>query len=165
MSRRFFNKQVKAGRYAHVIHPKDALSWHSSHLRSLFCSYTFQVDECVYFDMDPDAQSDPKSPWTLKTNKPDMKYLEKKCPPRHNCTLMSNARQIESDGHDYPYYMVDQICQLLSVEKEIKNLKKSSISSVNKIAADISSEVIKQLIGSEVNSSSKRKRKSSLSWI
>ena len=43
--------------------------------------------------------------------------------------------------------------ELLSVEKEIKNLKKSSISSINKIAVEVSSEVIKQLIGTNVNTS------------
>ena len=36
---------------------------------------------------------------------------------------------------------------------EIKNLKKSSISSINKIAAEVSSEVIKQLVGTSVNMS------------
>ena len=43
--------------------------------------------------------------------------------------------------------------ELLSVEKEIKNLKKSSISSINKIAVEVSSEVIKQLVGTSVNMS------------
>ena len=43
--------------------------------------------------------------------------------------------------------------ELLSVEKEIKNLKKSSISSINKIAVEVSSEVVKQLIGTNVNTS------------
>ena len=43
--------------------------------------------------------------------------------------------------------------ELISVEKEIKILKKSSISSINKIAAEVSSEVIKQLVGTSVNMS------------
>ena len=43
--------------------------------------------------------------------------------------------------------------ELMSVEKEIKSLKKSSISSINKIAAEVSSEVIKQLVGTSVNMS------------
>ena len=43
--------------------------------------------------------------------------------------------------------------ELMSVEKEIKNLKKSSISSINKIAVEVSSEVVKQLIGTNVNTS------------
>ena len=41
----------------------------------------------------------------------------------------------------------------MSVEKEIKSLKKSSISSINKIAVEVSSEVIKQLVGTGVNMS------------
>jgi len=43
--------------------------------------------------------------------------------------------------------------ELVAVEEEIKNLKKSSISSINKIAVEISSEVIKQILGAEVNKS------------
>ena len=43
--------------------------------------------------------------------------------------------------------------ELMSIEKEIKSLKKSSISSINKIAAEVSSEVIKQLVGTSVNMS------------
>ena len=41
----------------------------------------------------------------------------------------------------------------MSVEKEIKSLKKLSISSINKIAAEVSFEVIKQLVGTSVNMS------------
>ena len=38
--------------------------------------------------------------------------------------------------------------------KEIKDLKKSSISKINNIAAETSSEVIKQIINTEINKSS-----------
>ena len=41
----------------------------------------------------------------------------------------------------------------MSVEKEIKSLKKSSISSINKIAVEVSSEVIRQIVGAEMNMS------------
>ena len=43
--------------------------------------------------------------------------------------------------------------EIIEVEKEIKDLKKSSISSINKIATKISEEVIKQIVDSEVNKS------------
>ena len=43
--------------------------------------------------------------------------------------------------------------ELTNVEKEIKNLKKSSMLVINKIAADISSEIIKQTVGTEINKS------------
>ena len=43
--------------------------------------------------------------------------------------------------------------ELLSVEKEIKNLKKSSVSNINKIAVEISSEVIRKMIKTEINMS------------
>ena len=68
--------------------------------------------------------------------------------------ISENKKRLDKDIKNKKQKFLNEIEEeLLSVEKEIKNLKKSSISSVNKIAADISSEVIKQLIGSEVNSS------------
>ena len=44
--------------------------------------------------------------------------------------------------------------ELVAAEKEIKNLKKSSILNISNIAAETSSEVIKQIIDIEVNKSS-----------
>jgi len=43
--------------------------------------------------------------------------------------------------------------ELIVAEKEIKDLKKSSIASINNIAAETSSEIIKQIINIEVNKS------------
>ena len=44
--------------------------------------------------------------------------------------------------------------ELMAAEKEIKDLKKSSISNINNIAAETSVEIIKQIINIEVNKSS-----------
>ena len=44
--------------------------------------------------------------------------------------------------------------ELIAAEKEIKDLKKSSISNINNIAAETSAEIIKQIINIEVNKSS-----------
>ena len=44
--------------------------------------------------------------------------------------------------------------ELVAAEKEIKDLKKSSISSINNIAAETSAEIIKQIVNIEVNKSS-----------
>ena len=44
--------------------------------------------------------------------------------------------------------------ELRATEKEIKDLKKSSISNISKIAADTSTEIIKQIINTEMNKSS-----------
>ena len=41
----------------------------------------------------------------------------------------------------------------MSTEKEIESLKKSSISSINKIAVEVSSELIRQIVGAEMNMS------------
>ena len=43
--------------------------------------------------------------------------------------------------------------ELANIEKEIKELKKSSISNINKIAVETSSEIIQQIIGTDVNKS------------
>jgi len=42
---------------------------------------------------------------------------------------------------------------LAVIEKEIKDLKKSSLLNISKIAAETSSEVIKQIVNTEVNKS------------
>ncbi len=44
--------------------------------------------------------------------------------------------------------------EILNVENEIKNLKKSSISSVAKISEELASDVVKQVLLTEVNKSS-----------
>ena len=44
--------------------------------------------------------------------------------------------------------------ELLKAEQEIKNLNKTSISKINKIAEDVSGEIIKQIIDIEINKSS-----------
>ena len=42
----------------------------------------------------------------------------------------------------------------MAAEKEIKDLKKSSIANINNIATETSAEIIKQIINIEVNKSS-----------
>ena len=44
--------------------------------------------------------------------------------------------------------------ELLATEEEIKDLKKSSISNINRIATETTTEIIKQIINTEVNKSS-----------
>ena len=44
--------------------------------------------------------------------------------------------------------------ELIAAEKEIKSLKRSSLSNISDIAAEISAEIIKQIINTEVNKSS-----------
>ena len=43
--------------------------------------------------------------------------------------------------------------ELIVVEKEIKDLKKTSISNISQISAEVSTEIIKQIIDTEVNKS------------
>ena len=44
--------------------------------------------------------------------------------------------------------------ELIAIEEEIKDLKKSSISNINRIATETTTEIIKQIINTEVNKSS-----------
>jgi len=68
--------------------------------------------------------------------------------------IEDNKKKLENDIKSKKQKFNEEIeKELMSVEKEIKSLKKSSISSINKIAAEISSEVIKQLVGTSVNMS------------
>ena len=65
-----------------------------------------------------------------------------------------NNKKLENDIKNKKQKFNEEIeKELMSVEKEIKSLKKLSISSINKIAAEVSSEVIKQLVGTSVNMS------------
>ena len=66
--------------------------------------------------------------------------------------IEDSRKKLENDINNKKQKFNEEIeKELMSVEKEIKNLKKSSISNINKIAVEVSSEVIKQLIGTSVN--------------
>ena len=68
--------------------------------------------------------------------------------------IEDNKKKLENDIKSKKQKFNEEIeKELISVEKEIKSLKKLSISSINKIAAEVSSEVIKQLVGTSVNMS------------
>ena len=68
--------------------------------------------------------------------------------------IEDNKKKLENDIKSKKQKFNEEIeKELMSVEKEIKNLKKSSVSSINKIAVEVSSEVIKQMIGTEMNKS------------
>jgi len=68
--------------------------------------------------------------------------------------IEDNKKKLENDIKSKKQKFNEEIeKELMSVEKEIKNLKKSSISSINKIAVEVSSEVIRQIVGAEMNMS------------
>ena len=68
--------------------------------------------------------------------------------------IEDNKQKLENDIKNKKQKFNEEIeKELMSAEKEIKSLKKLSISSINKIAAEVSSEVIKQLVGTSVNMS------------
>ena len=65
-----------------------------------------------------------------------------------------NEKKIENDIKNKKQKFNEEIDkELMTVEMEIKNLKKTSISNINKIATEISSEILKQLVGTSVNTS------------
>ena len=68
--------------------------------------------------------------------------------------IEDNKKKLENDIKNKKQKFNEEIeKEFMSAEKEIKSLKKLSISSINKIAAEVSSEVIKQLVGTSVNMS------------
>ena len=73
-----------------------------------------------------------------------------------------DAKKITEDGKKLLYKDIENKKQeienqieieLENAEKEIKDLKKSSMENINIIASDISSEVLKQILSTEVNRS------------
>ena len=65
-----------------------------------------------------------------------------------------NKKMLENDIKDKKQKFNEEIeKELISAEKEIKNLKKTSISNINKIATDISSEIINQIVKTKLNMS------------
>ena len=68
--------------------------------------------------------------------------------------IKNSKKKLETDIDNKKQKFNEEIEKELSaVEEEIKNLKNSSIVNINKIAIEISSEVIKQVLGTEVNRS------------
>ena len=70
--------------------------------------------------------------------------------------LKENAeKKLDKDIENKKQKFNDEIeKELLATDKEIKDLKKSSISNINTIATETAAEVIKQIINIEVNKSS-----------
>ena len=68
--------------------------------------------------------------------------------------IEDNKKRLEKDIKNKHQMFIEEIEKELSgAEKEIKNLKKASILNINKIATDLSSELVKQIVGTEVNMS------------
>jgi len=68
--------------------------------------------------------------------------------------LENSKKKVEDDIKNKSEIFNNEIeKELLSAENEIKHLKKTSIQNINKIAIDISSKIIKQIAGTEVNTS------------
>ena len=68
--------------------------------------------------------------------------------------IEDSRKKLENDIENKKQKFNEEIeKELMIIEKEIKALKKSSISNINKIAVEISSEIIKQIVGTEINKS------------
>ena len=68
--------------------------------------------------------------------------------------IEDNRKKLEDDIKNKNLKFNEEIeKELITADTEIKNLKKSSISNINKIAVEVSSEVIKQMFGTEMNMS------------
>jgi len=68
--------------------------------------------------------------------------------------INENKKKLENDIENKKKKFSEEIDkELIDAEKEIKLLKKTSVSNINKISKEISSEIVKQVIGSDVNMS------------
>ena len=69
--------------------------------------------------------------------------------------IEDSRKEIDNDIKNKTQKFNDEIKkELMAAEKEIIDLKKSSISNISKIAAETSAEIIKQIINTEMNKSS-----------
>ena len=68
--------------------------------------------------------------------------------------IESGKKELENDINNKKQKFNEEIeKELKTIEKEIKNLKKTSISNINKIAVEISSEIVNQIVETKVNAS------------
>jgi F-type H+-transporting ATPase subunit b len=68
--------------------------------------------------------------------------------------IEDSKKKLDQDIQSKKQKFIDEIeKELVAAGKEIKDLKKSSISNISNIAAEISAEVIRQIINVEVNKS------------
>ena len=68
--------------------------------------------------------------------------------------IENSKKKLENDINNKKQKFNEEIeKELMTIEKEIKSLKKSSISNINRIAVEISSEIIKQIVETKVNAS------------
>ena len=69
--------------------------------------------------------------------------------------IFNNKQKLEMDIKNKISKLNKEIeKEIFDIEQEIKNLKKSSLSAMNKIAVEISGEIVKQILGTEINKSS-----------
>ena len=45
---RIFNKQAKAGRFAHLIQPRTGKAWNTNALDTLMATYSVDIDQCTF---------------------------------------------------------------------------------------------------------------------
>ena len=68
--------------------------------------------------------------------------------------IESSKKELENDINNKKQKFNEEIeKELKTIEKEIKSLKKTSISNINKIAVEISSEIVNQIVETKVNAS------------
>ena len=69
--------------------------------------------------------------------------------------LQENQKKLENDLDKKKQMLDEEINkEIKAAENEITSLKKSSVNNINKIAIEISSELLKQTVGKELNMSS-----------
>ncbi len=86
------NKQVAAGRYAHLEHPQRAKSWHTPALQVLRATHWVDLDQCE-FGLSVDGAGLNNKPTRRATNKPAECKLSRRCKGDHVHTrLLGGSR-------------------------------------------------------------------------
>ena len=69
--------------------------------------------------------------------------------------ILENKKKLDDDiANKRKNFKKEVENELSNIEKQIQNFKKTSINEINKVTFEISSYIIKQIIGTEVNASS-----------
>ena len=107
-----FNKQVKAGRHAHLEHPQFAASWRTEAFRRLHATFYVDFDQCQY-GLNVDGYGLNKKPTRVATNKKTMCMLHAKCSGGHVHVPLEGGRRTAA-AENYPKELAWKIAAIMA---------------------------------------------------
>jgi len=127
-----FNKQVLAGRYAHLEHPTTARSWRTKAFSQLMAKHFVELDQCEY-GLSINGEGLNKKPTTVATNKDAMCKLHRKCQKNHTHIQLLGNRRTKKAEH-CPPDLANKIAYLMS--REERSLEKDDVYPVDDDASE-----------------------------